>query len=122
MAAVCMPTSGTRRCSAVSSPTIKAGLNGGGLNANNSVNISGTQFISNTAAQEGGGFLQWNAGYTVTVTNARFERNPAGQNGGGVWTHGTTTMVDTHVFSNSATIWGGGMFQQNGLSRQSQCD
>jgi hypothetical protein len=93
----------------------KASLNGGGLNTNNHVSIDGTQFISNTASQKGGGLLQWNAGYTVTVSNARFERNTAGQEGGGLWTHGITTLWDTHVVSNSATIWGGGVFQQNGV-------
>jgi parallel beta-helix repeat protein len=95
----------------------QAGLNGGGLNANNSVNISGTHFISNTAAQDGGGLLQWNAGYTVTVTNARFERNRAGQNGGGVCVSksATTTIVNTQVFSNTVQdFYGGGIYLGSG--------
>jgi predicted outer membrane repeat protein len=93
----------------------RAGLNGGGLNTNNHVSINGTHFISNTAGQQGGGFLQWSAGYTVTISNARVERNVAGQQGGGLWTHGTTTLLDTHVISNSAANWGGGVFQQGGV-------
>jgi predicted outer membrane repeat protein len=59
------------------------GDNGGAVNVNNGISITGTHFISNTTNDSGGALLQWNAGYTVTVTNARFERNTAKNKGGG---------------------------------------
>ena len=90
-----------------------AGGNGGGVNANNSLSINGTQFISNTAAN-GGGLLQWNPGYTVTVTNARFERNHSGDNGGGLYVSGNTALTNTQVLSSTAGNNGGGVYVNAG--------
>ena len=96
------------------SNNVAANGNGGAVNLNNSVSITGTQFISNAAGQEGGALLQWNAGYTVTVTNAHFEHNAAGSNGGGLSVYGNTAVTGTLVYSNSAAIWGGGLFMGPG--------
>ncbi len=104
------------------------GRNGGGININNSLGISGTLFFSNTAKQDGGGVLQWNSNQIVTVTNARFERNVVIGNGGGLAiAQGTTTTVTGTLFlSNRADsyqttetdVLGGGLyFSGTGLLR-----
>jgi predicted outer membrane repeat protein len=78
--------------------------NGGGINLNNSISLSGTQFISNTAGQDGGGLLQWNAGQQVNVTNVRFERNQAARNGGGLCvSQGATATLTSSVFVSNTT-------------------
>jgi hypothetical protein len=102
----------------------QAGRNGGGLNLNNSLALSGTAFISNTAKQDGGGVLQWNSNQLVTVTQARFERNLAHHNGGGLnlAQGATATLVSTVFLSNTAdsytntnTAGGGLYFDGSGL-------
>jgi hypothetical protein len=90
-----------------------AGGNGGGVNVNNSLSISGTQFISNTAAN-GGGVLQWNTGYTVAVINARFERNHSVSNGGSLYVSGSTALTNTQVLSSTAGSNGGGVYVSAG--------
>jgi len=85
------------------------GGNGGGVNVNNSVSINGTRFISNTAAQQGGGLLQWNGNYTVTLTGVRFERNTAHQEGGGLWIHGNATVRNVVIIDNVANVRGSGV-------------
>jgi predicted outer membrane repeat protein len=91
--------------------------NGGGINLNNSISLSGTQFISNTAGQDGGGLLQWNAGQQVDVTGVRFERNHAARNGGGLCvSQGATATVISSVFvsnilsSTTVELRGGGAY------------
>jgi hypothetical protein len=92
------------------------GDNGGGVNVNNSISITGTQFISNTSNNNGGALLQWNAGYTVTVINARFERNTAKSQGGGASVAGAlivgnATFVSNTVDSGAASdTFGGGLY------------
>jgi hypothetical protein len=94
--------------------------NGGGINLNNSLSLSGTVFFSNTAQQDGGGVLQWNSNQFVTVTNARFERNSVKRNGGGlaIAQGATTTVTGTLFLSNRADsyqttetdVLGGGLY------------
>jgi predicted outer membrane repeat protein len=91
------------------------GGNGGAVNANNGISITGTQFISNTANDSGGALLQWNVGYTVTVINARFERNTAKNYGGGASVNSTllisnsTFVTNTVDSGNTNDVYGGGV-------------
>ncbi len=93
-----------------------AGSNGGGINLNNGLSLSGTQFISNAAHDQGGGVLQWNAGYTVTVINARFERNTARSKGGGASVNSTLIISNSTFVSNTVdsgndnSTFGGGLY------------
>ncbi len=102
------------------------GRNGGGININNSLSISGTSFISNTATQDGGGVLQWNSNQFVVVNNARFDRNSVIRNGGGlnIAQGATTTLTGTLFLDNRAdsylttetdTLGGGLYFSGTGL-------
>ncbi len=91
------------------------GDNGGAVNVNNSISVTGTQFISNTANDSGGALLQWNAGYTVTVTNARFERNTAKGKGGGAYVNSLLTISNSMFVTNtvdagSSDPYGGGVY------------
>jgi hypothetical protein len=90
--------------------------NGGAVNLNGSITISGTQIVSNTASN-GGGLQQWNTGPTVVITNTRFERNVASSIGGGAAISGTliissstlaTNTVDSG--SNGSDTFGGGLY------------
>ena len=89
--------------------------NGGAINLNNSLTLSGTQLISNTAIN-GGGVQQWNAGYAVLITNTHFERNGAQSIGGGAAVSGTlgingSTFVSNTVDSgNGNSTFGGGVY------------
>ncbi|MFN8597302.1 MAG: choice-of-anchor Q domain-containing protein [Anaerolineae bacterium] len=89
--------------------------NGGAINLNNTLTLSGTHIISNTALN-GGGVQQWNAGYAVAITNTRFERNAAQRIGGGAAVSSTLSVngslfVSNTVDSGSAQdTWGGGLY------------
>ncbi len=63
--------------------------NGGAVNLNNGISITGTQFISNTAGDRGGALNQWNPGYRVTLSGVWFERNSARSMGGGAYVSST---------------------------------
>ncbi len=75
--------------------------NGGAINLNNSLSITNTQFISNTANGQGGALNQWNPGYQVTLANAWFERNTAKSLGGGVYVSSTVTVINSTFESNT---------------------
>ena len=98
------------------------GDNGGAVNVNNSISITGTQFISNTANDSGGALVQWNAGYTATLINARFERNTTKIKGGGAFIAGaslisnSTFVTNTVDSGNTTNTYGGGVYA-DGLSQ-----
>jgi predicted outer membrane repeat protein len=89
--------------------------NGGALNVNGSITISGAHVVSNTAVK-GGGLLQWNLGPTVIMTNTRFERNAARSMGGGVFISGTSFISGSAFVTNtvdsgsSSNTFGGGLY------------
>jgi hypothetical protein len=89
--------------------------NGGAINLNNSLTLSGTQLISNTALN-GGGVQQWNTGYAIAITNTRFERNFARSIGGGAAVSGTlsishsTFVTNTVDSGNGNSTFGGGVY------------
>ena len=98
-----------------------AGLNGGGVDVNNAVSVTGTRFVNNVAGVDGGGLAQWNAGKTLTVTGAYFENNRSPHQGGGLWTKGNVTITGSKFISNLAgsastgsNVAGGGIFAAQG--------
>ena len=92
--------------------TTTAGCEGGGLYAD-TLTLTGTQFISNTAHREGGGVY---VNHLSTLTNALFENNACGQNvsasceGGGLWSGFGVTLSNTDFLSNTAQSRGGGVY------------
>lgn len=96
--------------------------NGGGLNVNNNLNISGATFIANTAGDSGGGLTQWNSAKTVVIQNTTFTSNTAKVKGGGAYVGSyftltsstfTTNVVDSGDTRNSA---GGGVYANDGVN------
>ncbi|HET7375302.1 MAG TPA: hypothetical protein VFK30_01265, partial [Anaerolineae bacterium] len=89
--------------------------NGGALNLNSFLSVSGTLIISNTAIN-GGGVQQWNTAPTVVIINSRFERNAARSIGGGAAISGTfsisgSTFATNTVDSGSgSSTFGGGLY------------
>ena len=89
--------------------------NGGALNLNNSLSLSGTLIVSNTALN-GGGVQQWNTAPTVLITNTRFERNLARSVGGGaaisgtLFISGSTFATNTVDSGDASSTFGGGLY------------
>lgn len=98
-----------------------AAQDGGGVNINNSISVTGTQFISNTAGGAGGGLQQWNTvGPSVSILSARFERNTSADRGGGMRANAATTISGTLFLSNTVNTtgkdpYGGGAHISNTL-------
>jgi predicted outer membrane repeat protein len=97
------------------------GGNGGAINLNGNLSLSGTLIVSNTALN-GGGVQQWNPAPTVLITNTRFERNLARSIGGGAAISGTllingsTFATNTVDSGNASSTFGGGLYA--GISGQ----
>jgi hypothetical protein len=86
------------------------GCQGGGLYVNNSLTLTGTEFINNTSTSDGGG------AYTLAnavLTNGSFQGNKCTDNpchGGGLLANGALTMTGTNFISNTSTSDGGGAY------------
>lgn len=85
------------------------GTGGGGLYAERSLVVTGTQFISNTAWW-GGGVMAYDSVLT-DLTNAHFENNRALNSGGGLalWPAPNTTTLTNVSFVGNEAYNGGGM-------------
>ncbi len=89
--------------------------NGGAINVNGSLSLSGTVLITNTALN-GGGVQQWNVGHSVALTNTRFERNAAQRVGGGAAVSSTLSISRSAFVTNTADsgdandTFGGGLY------------
>jgi len=77
---------------------------GGGLYAGSTLALTGTQFLSNTATQDGGGAIALGA---ATLSDGLFQNNGASW-GGGLYANGAVTLTGTQFISNTATLSGGG--------------
>jgi len=67
--------------------------------------LSQTDFISNSAASDGGGLNDYNG--QVFISGGRFERNASLGYGGGWYAGYGATLTSTVIVSNTAA-WGGG--------------
>jgi predicted outer membrane repeat protein len=88
-----------------------AKLGGGALKVGGNVNITNTQFISNSTIDpdtKGGGIYATNTAY-ITLTNVSVQGSaaPSGA-GGGLMNEGIATLMNVTLSGNSA-IWGGGI-------------
>jgi predicted outer membrane repeat protein len=80
---------------------------GGGLcHDGNSLNIRGSQFLSNQSALHGGGVF---ATRPFTVRNSTFDSNQAGELGGGIFA-GDSADIDGSTFSGNKAFKGGGLY------------
>jgi hypothetical protein len=94
---------------------------GGGLYAQSTLALTGTQFINNTAARDGGGAYAFGA---ATLTGGHFENNISSNTGGGLYAGSTLALTSTQfhnnesfvaggVFAAGATTLNGGLFKNN---------
>jgi hypothetical protein len=90
-----------------------SGYHGGGLfvlnlhGAPNALTMTGTTFVSNTSALDGGGAFVAGVGRTIVI-DGYFENNGAEGEGGGLMVYGPLTLTGTEFISNTAAGWGGG--------------
>jgi CSLREA domain-containing protein len=85
-----------------------ASLEGGGLYANSTLGMTGTQFLSNTASSNGGGAYAVGA---AQVNGGLFQHNVSTSGrGGGLYAVITLDMIGTQFLSNTANNYGGGAF------------
>lgn len=86
---------------------------GGGIyNDGQSIDLSGSVVISNTAAAGGGGFLIA-AGGSISLTNSAAIANIAGGDGGAILNSGVISISNTTLSANYAGGMGGGIANQN---------
>ncbi len=81
---------------------------GGALYANDSLILTGTQFLSNTSRGQGGALF---ANQPATLTNVIFRNNQCTQDncyGGGVYGLASLSLSATQFISNASTAYGGG--------------
>ena len=90
------------------------GCDGGGLFGFSRTTLSGTQFLGNSAQDEGGGA---SAPGVLTVTNGLFQDNHAVQGqGGGLFAQFAATVHDSQFLSNTARSIGGGIYSLGNLT------
>lgn len=88
---------------------------GGAVIAQSTAQISGSQFISNSAAAEGGAVRSVGA---VTITGGLFQGNHSDLGGGGLSVVGRLTMTDTQLIHNTSLRGGGAVaYNQVDLTR-----
>ncbi|NTW88647.1 MAG: hypothetical protein HGB26_05890 [Desulfobulbaceae bacterium] len=90
--------------------------NGGGINVNNQLTITGTEFFENTAGDSGGALTQWNKGYSVSITGASFENNSCKNKGGAALINSSLNLTNSTLTGNMAdsggfgNTYGGGIY------------
>jgi predicted outer membrane repeat protein len=97
--------------------------NGGAVNVNNNLSISGTLFSDNTSGDQGGAVTQWNAPWAVTISGAYFTDNTAYSMGGGAYIGGSLTLTSSTFTGNKVDslashgdVYGGGLYAKGALS------
>lgn len=89
---------------------------GGGLFAANTLVLSGTQFISNSAPLMGGGVYVAGA---AAITSGLFQDNDA-INGGGIFANSGLVLTGTQFIRNTASTAGGGVYIRPSTSNASR--
>ena len=90
--------------------------NGGGINVNNGLTVTGTQFQDNIAGDSGGALTQWNPGYTVSVSGAFFQNNSSKSRGAAAFVSSPLTLSDSTFSGNivdsgsAGDTYGGGVY------------
>ena len=88
--------------------------NGGGMSnvKQSSPTLMNTTLINNTAVQSGGGMYNWSS--SPMLTGTEFVSNTAAA-GGGMYNNGSNPVLTNTMFiSNTATVHGGGMYNSGG--------
>ena len=96
----------------VSDSTFTGNTSGGIYNTTGDLVVSGSTFTDNTTSSSGGGI---SSSGTTTIINSTFYNNTA-VNGGGFAGFGAATITNSTFSGNSATSGGGGMISYGGSS------
>jgi len=96
--------------------------NGGGVNLNKGLSVSGgAQFYGNTAGDSGGAITQWNSGQAVSISGSAFDTNTAKNNGGAVFVNESFLTLTNSTFTSNtvdsgstANTYGGGVYAGGG--------
>jgi uncharacterized repeat protein (TIGR01451 family) len=86
---------------------------GGGLFASSTLDLTGTQFISNTAVGCGGGAFALGV---ATLNSGLFESNTSQCDGGGLYANSALALTDMQFFSNTTSGWGGAVYGFNNIT------
>ncbi|MBO4626270.1 MAG: autotransporter domain-containing protein, partial [Alphaproteobacteria bacterium] len=89
----------------------KATKNGGGINNEGTLTVSGAKFVSNSADVNGGGLYAYNES-VATVSGTSFNQNTAGANGGAVYNKGEMTLNNRSSFTNNTATKGGAIYNE----------
>jgi CSLREA domain-containing protein len=85
-------------------------VQGGGFCCGNAT-IYASQFMSNTAIDGAGAFAGATPGETMVLSKTVFMSNTAQNNGGGVWLYGgTVTLDEVQIIDNTAGLGSGGLY------------
>jgi len=79
--------------------------NGGGINNQGILGISGSEIFGNAGTMGGGGIANYG---TLTVSDSKIHNNIDDYHGGGILNMGTVTISNSEIFKNEA-LFGGGM-------------
>jgi predicted outer membrane repeat protein len=93
---------------------------GGGLLVWDTIVMTGTQVISNSAGLNGGGLFKNIGSGVLQVTDALFDHNSAGGDAGGIMASGRIALLRTQITANQAQTRGGGLVQDNSTSQTGQ--
>lgn len=94
-------------------------LNGGALAINGNFNILSSEFINNTASNDGGaiyiysGASQNGASNIYSISNSNFTDNAADNNGGAISTADALKIKSSYLYRNTAALNGGAIFASN---------
>jgi predicted outer membrane repeat protein len=92
----------------------QAASNGGAVHSNGNITITNTHFANNRAVTSlGGAMAGFGSGLTVTVIDSHFEGNTAGGDGGAIGLFQVAHITNSRFVGNSGTN-GGGLYLQNG--------
>ncbi len=73
---------------------------GGGVNVNNGLTVTGTQFVENAAGDSGGALTRWNKGYTILISGAVFQNNTSESKGGAALVNSSLNLADSTLSGN----------------------
>lgn len=85
---------------------------GGGIESNESITLTGTSILNNTAVNGGGGIDAYglNGGTTLTISGSTISGNKTtGSYGGGISSNDNIAISDSTISNNSAQTGGGGI-------------
>ena len=92
-----------------------SGTSGGGIRVGRGLTLNGGLFQNNASGKNGGGLYAVNLSAKANLTNTRFLSNTAANQGGGMYANGPATLNGTQFLGNTSND-GGGLFAIDALT------